>query len=163
VRETLFNWLAPVLSGARCLDCFAGSGALGLEAASRGAGEVVMLELAQPVVQQLQANVLALGASQARVVRANALAWLAGPVQPFDIVFLDPPFDSDLLSPACALLAARGWVRAGSRVYLEAPAKPGLPLLPADWRLVRQARAGQVAFGLAMIEESTAEVQAGAP
>lgn len=152
VRETLFNWLAPVMPGARCLDCFAGSGALGLEAASRGAGEVVMLELAEPVVRQLLANVRTLEADRVRVVRADALAWLAAPGRPFDIVFLDPPFAADLLAPACTLLAANGWVGPGTRVYLEAPARPGLPPLPQGWRPIREQRAGQVAFALALVE-----------
>ena len=154
VRETLFNWLAPIMPGARCLDCFAGSGALGLEAASRGAAEVVMLERAEPVVRQLLANVSALGADQAQVVRGDALRWLEGQGRPFDIVFLDPPFADVLLAPTCALLARNGWVRDGSRVYLETLAKPGLPSLPQGWRLVREQRAGQVAYGLALVERT---------
>ncbi len=156
IRETLFNWLAPIMPGARCLDCFAGSGALGLEAASRGAAEVVMVERADPVVLQLRANIQTLGANQVRVVQGDALRWLEGPGRPFDIVFLDPPFTDALLAPTCTLLASKGWVGEGSRVYLEAQAKPGLPPLPRGWRLVRDRRAGQVAFGLALVEESVA-------
>jgi len=156
VRETLFNWLAPIMPGARCLDCFAGSGALGLEAASRGAGEVVMLELAAPVVRQLLANAQTLGAPQVQVIQADALRWLERPGQPFDIVFLDPPFDARLLAPACTLLAANGWVQDGSRIYLEAPAHPGLPTLPPGWRVLREQRAGAVAFGLALVESPAA-------
>jgi 16S rRNA (guanine966-N2)-methyltransferase len=156
VRETLFNWLAPVMPGARCLDCFAGSGALGLEAASRGAAEVVMLERAESVARQLLANVQALGARQVRVVPGDALRWLAGPGQPFDVVFLDPPFADGLLAPTCALLAGNGWVRMGSRVYLEAAQRPGLPPLPQGWRLVREQRASRVVFGLALVEGSEA-------
>jgi 16S rRNA (guanine966-N2)-methyltransferase len=156
VRETLFNWLAPVMPGARCLDCFAGSGALGLEAASRAAAEVVMLELAEPVVRQLQANVLTLRADQVQVVRGDALRWLDGPGRPFDIVFLDPPFTHGLLAPTCALLASKGWVHPGSRVYLEAQARSGLPPLPRGWHLVREQRAGEVVFGLALVEEPVA-------
>jgi 16S rRNA (guanine966-N2)-methyltransferase len=152
VRETLFNWLAPIMPGARCLDCFAGSGALGLEAASRGAAEVVMLERAEPVVRQLLANVRTLGANQVQVVRGDAQRWLEGQGRPFDIVFLDPPFADSLLAPTCALLARNGWVREGSRVYLEAQARTGLPPLPQGWCLVREQRAGQVAYGLALVE-----------
>jgi 16S rRNA (guanine966-N2)-methyltransferase len=154
IRETLFNWLTPILPGARCLDCFAGSGALGLEAASRGAAEVVMLELAEPVVRQLLANV------RAQVVRCDALRWLEGQGRPFDIVFLDPPFADGLLAPACALLAGNGWVHEGSRVYLEAQAGPGLPSLPQGWRLVREQRAGQVAYGLALVEGPAGAISA---
>ncbi len=158
VRETLFNWLAPIMAGARCLDCFAGSGALGLEAASRGAAEVVMLESAPAVVRQLLANVATLGAARVQVTRADALAWLAGPGRGFDVVFLDPPFAAGLLAPACALLAAKGWVHLGTRVYLEAPINPGLPTMPPGWRLVREQRAGQVAYGLALVEGPDAPV-----
>jgi 16S rRNA (guanine966-N2)-methyltransferase len=152
VRETLFNWLAPVMPGARCLDCFAGSGALGLEAASRGAAEVVMLERARPVVQQLLDDVQTLGADQVHVVWADAVAWLAEPGRPYDIVFLDPPFAANLLDPVCRLLARNGWAGEGTRVYLESRGKPGLPPLPRGWHLVREQRAGQVAFGLALVD-----------
>jgi 16S rRNA (guanine966-N2)-methyltransferase len=151
VRETLFNWLQPMLRGARCLDCFAGSGALGLEAASRGAAEVVMLERAAPVVRQLEANVRTLGAVQVQVLGADALAWLAGPGCPFDLVFLDPPYAAGLLAPACDLIARNGWVRGGSRIYLEAQVQAGLPPLPSGWRLLREQRAGQVTYGLALV------------
>ena len=152
MRETLFNWLAPILPGARCLDCFAGSGALGLEAASRGAGEVMMLERSEPVVRQLLANVRTLGTGQVEVIQGDTLRWLAGPGRPFDVIFLDPPFADALLAPTCALLARNGWVREGSRVYLEAPARASLPSMPQGWRLVREQRAGRVAFGLAVVE-----------
>jgi len=152
VRETLFNWLQPVLPGALCLDCFAGSGALGLEAASRGAAEVVMLERAAPVVRQLRANVQALGAAQVQVLGADALAWLAAPGRPFDLIFLDPPYAAGLLAPACDLIARNGWVRVGSRVYLEAQVQSGLPPLPNGWNLLRDQVAGQVAYGLALVE-----------
>ena len=152
VRETLFNWLQPVLPGAHCLDCFAGSGALGLEAASRGAAQVVMLERASPVVRQLEANVRTLGATQVQVLRADALTWLAGPGRPFDLIFLDPPYAAGLLTPACDLIARNGWVRCGSRIYLEAQVASGLTPLPSGWRLLREQRAGQVAYGLALVE-----------
>jgi 16S rRNA (guanine966-N2)-methyltransferase len=152
VRETLFNWLAPIMPGARCLDCFSGSGALGFEAASRGAAEVVMLEHAPPVVRQLLANTHTLGAGQVQVVQADALHWLSGPGWRFDVVFLDPPFAAGLLAPACDLLARNAWVGQGSRVYLETPARTGLPPLPGGWRLLREQRAGQVTYGLALVE-----------
>jgi 16S rRNA (guanine966-N2)-methyltransferase len=149
VRETLFNWLAPVLPGARCLDLFAGSGALGLEAASRGAGEVVLVERSEGVARQLRANCVTLGACVVQVIRADALTWLGGPSRPFDIVFLDPPFAESMLAPACALLADRGWLAPDARVYLETADRSGFPPLPADWELIRDRSAGQVRFGLA--------------
>jgi 16S rRNA (guanine966-N2)-methyltransferase len=155
VRETLFYWVQFLLPGARCLDCFAGSGALGLEAASRGAGEVVLLECAAPAVRQLEANVRTLGATQVQVLGVDALAWLAHPGRPFDVVFLDPPYAAGLLGPACDLIARNGWVQSGSRVYLEAQAATGLPPMPSGWRLVREQRAGQVAYGLALVGEPT--------
>jgi 16S rRNA (guanine966-N2)-methyltransferase len=140
------------MPGARCLDCFAGSGALGLEAASRGAAEVVMLERAEPVARQLLANARTLGAEQVQVVRADALRWLTASGRRFDVVFLDPPFAAGLLAPACDLLARNAWVGEGSRVYLEAQVQAGLPALPEGWRLLREQRAGQVAYGLALVE-----------
>jgi 16S rRNA (guanine966-N2)-methyltransferase len=148
VRETLFNWLQPMIAGARCLDPFAGSGALGFEAASRGAAEVLMIERAEAVVRALNANVAVLGAQQVRVVHGDALHWLKRSGRPFDIVFLDPPFADGLLSPTCTLLARNGWLIPNGRVYLEAPAKSGFPELPEGWRLVRDKGAGQVRYGL---------------
>ena len=151
VRETLFNWLTPVLPGARCLDLFAGSGALGLEAASRGAGEVVLVEHNAAVARQLSANVQTLAATGVQVIVADALTWLAGDPQPFDLVFLDPPFADGLLVPACALLAARGWLVPSARVYLEGADRVGFPPLPDGWELVRECKAGQVRFGLVLV------------
>ena len=98
VRETLFNWLAPVLPEARCLDCFAGSGALGLEALSRYAGSATLLELERPVAQQLTKNLQTLRASNGTVIQTNTLNWLAQPGEPFDVVFIDPPFRQGLLA-----------------------------------------------------------------
>jgi len=152
VRETLFNWLQPVIVGSRCLDLFAGSGALGFEAASRGADEVLMIERSEPVTQVLAANAGSLGAEQVRVHRADALCWLAGSGGPCDLVFLDPPFHEDLLTPTCTLLSGRNWLAPGALVYLEAPASRALPSLPADWTLIRDKRAGQVRFALAAVE-----------
>ena len=86
------------------------------------------------------------------MVRGDALGWLAGPGRRFDVVFLDPPFADGLLVPVCELLARNAWVGEGSRVYLETQADPGLPPLPPGWRLVREQRAGQVAYGLAVVE-----------
>ena len=149
VRETLFNWLAPLIKGAWCLDLFAGTGALGFEAASRGADRVVMIEKLANVVQVLHENRLLLDARQIEVIHADASPWLAGQAEPFNLVFLDPPFAEDLLGPSCAALAQGGWLARGARVYLEASATTGFPLLPEGWRLVRAKQAGQVRYGLA--------------
>jgi 16S rRNA (guanine966-N2)-methyltransferase len=150
VRETLFNWLQGVLPGARCLDLFAGSGALGLEAASRGAAEVVLVESAPAVACALRANVATLGfGDRVRVVEADALRWLATarPVG-FDVVFLDPPFASGLLGPALDALERGGWLADGVRIYLERSGAGGWPL-PEGLTLLRDKRAGQVAYALA--------------
>lgn len=151
MRETLFNWLAPVIEGARCLDAFAGSGALGFEAASRGAADVVLIERAGPVARQLEANARILGPDRIRVIRTDALHWLRqGGGLPFDIVFLDPPFADNLLGPACEALGRHGWLAPGARVYLEALGRIGFPPLPVGWELIRDKTAGQVRYGLAL-------------
>jgi 16S rRNA (guanine966-N2)-methyltransferase len=157
VRETLFNWLQPRIAGARCLDLFAGSGALGFEAASRGAAEVVMLERSAAVVRMLEDNVRALAAEGVRVRRVDALRWLSRAGEPFDVVFLDPPFAAGLLAPSCDLLTRNGWLAPGARVYLEAPVDQGIPPLPGGWRLTREKSAGQVRFALAIFGAENAD------
>ncbi len=148
VRETLFNWLTPVLPGARCLDMFAGSGALGIEALSRGAAEVVFIERDPVAIRALRDNLARLNAEGGRVEPAEALAWLRRPATPFEIVFLDPPFDADLLEPVCAALEAGDWLTGTAWIYLEAAA--GRPLaLPAGWTVHREKTAGMVAYRLA--------------
>jgi 16S rRNA (guanine966-N2)-methyltransferase len=154
VRETLFNWLQANVAGARCLDLFAGSGALGIEAASRGARGVVLVEQSHAVAGALHAAVARLGlSSRVRVVEADALAWLAsGRPAPFDIVFLDPPFASALLAPAIDTLEKGGWLADDALIYLERDGGVGDWPLPATWRLLRDKRAGQVAYALARRE-----------
>lgn len=152
VRETLFNWLAPVIEGARCLDLFAGSGALGLEALSRGAADVVMLDRHPQVIKQLQANLALLATERATAIHSEALNYLQhSPPRRFDVVFLDPPYRQDLLAPCCALLAQRGWLAEAARVYLEIESEHELPPLPTGWQLVRSKKAGQVAYHLAIV------------
>ena len=148
-RETLFNWLQPMIVGARCLDLFAGSGALGLEAASRGAGRVVMVDRAGAVVRELWKNVRLLGLDNLDVVRADAMQWLGGPSQAFDLVFLDPPFADRLLPRACRMLVEGGWLAPGALIYLEDDAARGLPELPQSLVWKKRKRMGRVAFGLA--------------
>ncbi|MCB1777962.1 MAG: 16S rRNA (guanine(966)-N(2))-methyltransferase RsmD [Candidatus Competibacteraceae bacterium] len=148
VRETLFNWLAPVLPGARCLDLFAGSGALGIEALSRGAAEVVFVERQPRAVHALRDNLDRLSVSNARVDQFDALAWLRSPGTPFDIVWLDPPFSENLLEPACALLEQGGWLATMAWIYLEIQADQPRPPLPAHWTFHREKTAGRVAYRL---------------
>lgn len=152
VRETLFNWLGQDLRGLRCLDAFAGSGALGFEAASRGATEVLLIEQAPALVASLRDNASRLQASQITVLRGDALSLLRQRVgQAWDVVFLDPPFgegQNDTLFRE-ALVAARAVVSTDGLLYLEAP-RPwtDAELAELGWRVLRQGRAGQVAFHL---------------
>jgi 16S rRNA (guanine966-N2)-methyltransferase len=148
VRETLFNWLAPLIHGARCLDLFAGSGALGLEALSRGAAEVVFLETNPAAITALKENLALLKAEKGEVVRGDALAFLRGESRAFDVVFLDPPFRRDLLQPALQLLMENGWLAEGARLYLELESEQPLPELPQGWEVLRSKQAGQVAYHL---------------
>jgi 16S rRNA (guanine966-N2)-methyltransferase len=149
VRETLFNWLAGRIEGARCLDLYAGSGALGFEAASRGAAEVVMVERDPHAVDSMRRQAAALGADQIEVVHADARHWLQGEATPFDIVFLDPPYGGDDLGEACALLEQGHWLAAGARIYLESRASLQDLRLPPEWRILRRQKAGQVRYHLA--------------
>lgn len=148
VRETLFNWLAPMIQGARCLDCFAGSGALGLEALSRYAGEAILLEADRHVAKQLSSNLTLLSAENGQVVHTNSLQWLAQPGQPFDLVFLDPPFRKDLLAETINLLEQFNWLAAEAWIYVEAEAESAAADVPASWQLHREKIAGQVAYRL---------------
>ncbi len=149
VRETLFNWLAPWVEGAACLDLFAGTGALGLEAASRGARRVVMVDESDPVAAGLRERVTELGARGVEVHRAEGLAWLRRANERFDVVFLDPPFRRGLIPPACALLEERELLVAGGYAYLEAEETVEPGALPPGWELVRSGRAGDVRYHLA--------------
>lgn len=152
VRETLFNWLAPVVEGSRCLDLFAGSGALGFEAASRGAADVVMVERDAAVAKHLREQQQHLNAAQIQVVQADALQFLAGAARPFEIVLLDPPFGQDLLRPVLAALA-QGWLAPRAYLYMEAErGMSGEALsawLPDGFELYRSKATGQVGYHLA--------------
>ncbi len=148
VRETLFNWLGTRVQDARCLDLFAGSGALGLEALSRGAAEVVFVERNTLVARALRELLTEWGARNAHVERADALAWLDGTARPFDIVFIDPPFAAELHTEAARRLEARGWLAPGARVYLEAPTRTPLPELPRQWQPLKAKQAGEVGYHL---------------
>ncbi len=150
VRETLFNWLAPRIEGARCLDLYAGTGALGLEALSRGAGHVTFIERRAASTHALQKALQTLGASNARVVHGDALVCAPALASGFDVVFVDPPFEADLYAPSLSAIVPL--ISAQTRVYLEYPAAgakaANLPLPPA-WRVLRAKRAGAVGYCLA--------------
>lgn len=142
LRETLFNWMAVSLPGARCLDLFAGSGALGFEALSRGAGEAVLVERGKRAVGALERNRAALGATAAEIVHGDALEWLETARQQFDMVFVDPPFHQGLAQRACELLANRGHLAPSAHVYAETEREA--VIATAGLRTIKQARAGQV-------------------
>ncbi len=148
VRETLFNWLAPSMVDAHCLDCFAGSGALALEALSRYAASATLLEMERSVAQQLQQNLATLKAANAKVVNTNTLTFLANPGTPHNIAFIDPPFRKGMLEDTVRLLENNGWLADDALVYIESEVENGLPPVPAHWQLHREKVAGQVAYRL---------------
>lgn len=147
VRETLFNWLREVIDGARCLDLFAGSGAVGIEALSRGAASVTFVEREAPLATNLRANLERLRASAGNVVCADALDYLRGTPQRFDLVFLDPPFAVDLAPPSATTLERNGWLAPRAMIYMELPADKHVEL-PANWHIHRQGRAGALSYTL---------------
>lgn len=143
VRETLFNWLGQSLQGLACLDLFAGSGALGFEAASRGAARVVMVEQDRAVFEALKRTKATIGAGAVELLREDAFSYLKRTEERFDVVFLDPPFRQNLLPALLEAVPAR--LAPGARVYVEAAA----PVEPGEyWRELKRARAGQVSYQL---------------
>lgn len=149
VRETLFNWLAPYVEGAHALDCFTGSGALFLEALSRGASSALALDSNSDAVASLRQILATLKCSNGQVLQANALQYLESqPATPYDLLFLDPPFSQDLLAPACALLEEKGWLARDAWIYTESETAPSTLGMPGNWRLHREQKAGQVYYAL---------------
>lgn len=149
VRETLFNWLASYIGGARVLDAFTGSGALFLEALSRGASSGIALDLHTPAINNLRRNLEILQCDSAEVLRADALEYLSQPAtQGFDIVLLDPPFHQDLLLNSCQLLEAHAWLNEHAWIYTESEQAPSSLGVPATWRLHREKHTGQVHYAL---------------
>ena len=147
VRETLFNWLAPVIGGARCLDLCAGTGALGIEALSRGAADVQFVERDARAAQALRANLERLKAGAGQVAVLDAELFLRGAAHPCDLVFLDPPFALELWSALARQLEQGGWLAAQGWVYVESP-RSLAPVLPPNWQLHREGHAGEVRFAL---------------
>ena len=149
-RETLFDWLAPILPESRCLDLFAGAGALGLEALSRGAAHCLFVESQRATAATLR-RVLEDWTLAGRVESADAIHWLANAAggQRFDIVFMDPPFGSGLAARCCTLLADNGWLADNCRLYLEAGKREPMPELPTEIKLLREKVVGDVRMMLA--------------
>ena len=149
VRETLFNWLAPYVEAAKVFDPFSGSGALFLEALSRGAGSALALDLNPAAVTSLRSHLTTLRCDNGQVLQSDALTYLQSqPATPFDLVFLDPPFSQNLLLPACELLEQRGWLADDAWVYTESEQPPSSLGMPGNWRLHREQKAGQVHYAL---------------
>ncbi len=150
VRETLFNWLQLSIGGARCLDLFAGSGALGLEALSRGASAAVFVERTPAAARELRAQLTRLGAAaRGEVHELGAARFLRTPGEPFDVVFLDPPFGENLLAEYLPMLESGRWLSPGGLIYLESERGAGAPRLPAHWELLNSKSAGEVGYHLA--------------
>jgi|SRR5215831_10880041 len=149
VRETIFNWLQTEIEGAHCLDLFAGSGALGLEALSRGAEHVVFVDSDPEVKRHLQQTLKKLDAANAEVYVGNAVNISIDHKTSFDVVFLDPPYNQDILAQVASRLESQKWLAPQAFIYLECRARESLPQLPANWRVIRSKSAGQVGYHLA--------------
>nr|NLU59499.1 16S rRNA (guanine(966)-N(2))-methyltransferase RsmD [Pseudomonas sp. BIGb0427] len=149
VRETLFNWLALHIEGAKVLDAYTGSGALYLEALSRGAGDSVALDSNPAAIASLRQNLETLRCPRGQVIQTDAQRYLQGePKLAFDLVFLDPPFNQGLLPTTCALLEERQWLAENAWIYTESETPPSTLQLPGNWRLHREKKAGQVYYAL---------------
>jgi 16S rRNA (guanine966-N2)-methyltransferase len=150
IRETLFNWLAPSIQGARCLDLCAGTGALGIEALSRGASNVVFVEQSAVAAKSLLANINSLGVNDAEILNLDARKYLSRDSKTaFDIVFIDPPFTAELHDELCRLLAAGAWLSANAKIYIELDRHQPEPALPDAWSILKNKTAGKVRYMLA--------------
>ena len=152
IRETVFNWLQPYIYQSHCLDMFAGSGVLGIEALSRGARELVFVEQNKKTAANLKANLGKLGAGNAVVIQQDALNWLALSAnkyqqKTFDLVFIDPPFHADLLSKSCLMLNSSGCLAEDAIIYVEHNIDTDIEM-PENWVAIREKKAGQVAYKL---------------
>jgi 16S rRNA (guanine966-N2)-methyltransferase len=152
VRETLFNWLSPYIVNTVCLDLYAGSGVLGLEAISRGASQVIAVENDRENVVQLEKNQSTLQATNLRVLHKNVIDWLQGEPIVSDVVFVDPPYKLHLLEPTLKLLDSKDWVHANSLIYFEQDMPISPAELPTTWSIWRQSKAGNVYYYLAQKE-----------
>jgi 16S rRNA (guanine966-N2)-methyltransferase len=146
VRETLFNWLQPFIAGAHCLDLYAGTGALGLEAASRGAADVILIEHDRVLFEQILRNIGMLDAgTSVRAEQAEALKWLRYNKNKYDLVFLDPPFGQKLVARSAQMLREQKCLLPRALIYMES--EPGVPL-PEGFKVVKEGKAGKVKFML---------------
>jgi 16S rRNA (guanine966-N2)-methyltransferase len=157
IRETLFNWLAPEIQGARCLDVFAGSGALGIEALSRGAGVSLLVERDNKAASSLKSNLELVKAENGRVICTDALSWLqkGNEEAPFQIIFIDPPFQLNLWQAVIDALEAGNWLANDATIYIESNRDAAF-LPPINWQLHRDKHTGAVSYRLYYRESSLA-------
>lgn len=148
VRETLFNWLAPIIQGAYCLDIFSGSGALGFEALSRGAASVTMCDRDPKIISTLKQHAALLKTTNGVFLQTDAVSFFNRNTQKFDVIFLDPPFGSDLLAQCFEILAEKDCLNPDAMIYVEAGVKEELPPIPTNWTSHRSKKAGDVAYYL---------------
>ena len=149
IRETLFNWLQTSIAGAHCLDLFAGSGALGLEALSRGASSATFVDTNPRAIAFLAKNIDILGFENTALVKSSSLDWLAQTgTQLFDLVFVDPPFGQQMLEQSVQRLTKGSWLSDHAQIYLESELDLSEMTWPPMWQLVRHKRAGNVYYGL---------------
>lgn len=148
VRETLFNWLQDDIINSRCLDLYAGSGALSFEAASRGARKVVQVEQNPKVCRQLKANAVNLNATQVKLIQSDVFRFLVSDIQLFNLVFIDPPFHKNLAIQSCQWLEDKGWLATGAKIYLEVEHKLSLNGIPKNWQLLKTKSAGELDYYL---------------
>ena len=149
VRETVFNWLAPIIHGARCLDLFAGSGALGLEALSRGAAFATFVDSHKKVTSVLKEHLNLLDINdKAEVLQMDGVKFLNGEAQKYDLVFLDPPYHLDFMQKVVPLLEDNNWLSDNAMLYLEIEKRQLLPKLPESWKRLKEKTAGEVNYFL---------------
>ncbi|MGZ8184937.1 MAG: 16S rRNA (guanine(966)-N(2))-methyltransferase RsmD [Methylobacter sp.] len=148
VRETVFNWLQNDIIGSRCLDLYAGSGALGFEAASRGAKSVTLVENNAQACRALKNNAIVLAANQIKIVQMDVFRYLAGDAEPFDIVFMDPPFAMNSAVQTCQWLEDKGWLSKKGLCYVEVESKLELKGLPENWHQLKSKTTGEVGYHL---------------
>jgi len=149
VRETVFNWLQYEIFGKQCLDLYAGSGALGFEAASRGAKSVIQVESNAQACRSLKDNALALSADdRIKVVQSDVLRYLEGEATAFDVAFLDPPFGLNLVIQTCRLLEDNGWLAKHAKIYVETERHFDFSGMPENWRQLKSKSAGEVGYHL---------------
>jgi len=148
VRETVFNWLRNDIIGSHCLDLYAGSGALGFEAASREAKSVVQVENNSLACKALQDNATMLAATQIKTIQSDVFQYLTGAAQEFDVVFIDPPFAMDLVVQTCLLLETKDWLSKHAKIYVETESTLTLTGMPKNWRLLKSKVTGEVGYHL---------------